>query len=63
MNLSGLNGRFFAPLDGIFVRGGVKKVEKVYILVYENLKKGANVHVEAVVDSIECCLPVGVLRR
>lgn len=53
---------FFAPLDGIFVRGGVKKAEKVYILVYENLKKGAKVHVEAVVDSIECCLPVGVLR-
>ena len=62
MNLSGLNGRFFAPLDGIFGPVGVKKVEKVYILVYENLKKGANVHVEAVVDSIECCLPVGVLR-
>ena len=40
----------------------MKKAEKVYILVYENLKKGANVHVEAVVDSIECSLPVGVLR-
>ena len=62
MNLSGLNGRFFAPLDCIFGPVGVKKVEKVYILVYENLKKGAKVHVEAVVDSIECSLPVGVLR-
>ena len=40
----------------------MKKVKKGYIVVYENWKKGANVHVEAVVDSIECSLPVGVLR-
>ena len=49
-------------MDGIFGPVGVKKVKNEYILDKENLKKGANVHVEAVVDSIECCLPVGVLR-
>lgn len=63
MILGGLNGRFFCAFGRHFWPGRGEKAENEYILVYENLKKGAKVHVEAVVDSIECCLPVGVLRR